>query len=249
MDALYVITLGGRPRSCSSCNRCRACCGLWPFSHAFFLAYATWGQLTAASNLAQYCMAALLRSADKQYSDDDNYSQLPKNSPLSLDRPPVAGRLLPARLINYRGCIAEKHWSGTPRPVAAAARAPAAIALADVMNYLAWMEKTGAHKTAALHRRAHTPKLHEKKECQSPAPMPGPHDELRCLPPSRGPGLTTRSWFCFHRPNTHSTALPKRMPPTTHLRRTGRSRRKADTFAIGADRLIDCCIDSKGTRP
>ena len=84
-----------------------------------------------------------------------------KNSPLSLDRPPVAGRLLPARLINYRGCIAEKHWSGTPRPVAAAAGAPAAIALADVMNYLAWMEKTGARKTAALHRRAHTPKLHE----------------------------------------------------------------------------------------
>ena len=28
--------MGRRPRSCSSCNRCSACCGLWPFSHAFF---------------------------------------------------------------------------------------------------------------------------------------------------------------------------------------------------------------------
>ena len=96
-----------------------------------------------------------------QYSDDDNYSQLPKNSPLSLDRPPLAGRFIPARLLSVSGSIAGKSWSGTPRPGAAAARAPAAIALADVMNYFAWMEKTGPRKTAALHRRAHTPKLHE----------------------------------------------------------------------------------------
>ena len=190
--------MGWRPRSCSSCNKSSAWCGFWPFSHAFFY----WHRMTTSQEgrvTLTYGYArgpwALVRSAG-----DTRVNPHMKNSPLSLDRPPVAGRLLPARLINYRGCIAEKHWSGTPRPVAAAASVGGHCACPPILHVRRYMTSKGQRAVRGRHARARPPDqaqaARDRRSPGSRAPPatlrrhlrpPAPYTSARHPPPGAQP--------------------------------------------------------------